>query len=284
MNEEGAGSAERLLALIGAHRDSIREALDGEQYALLLSRLTALADVAPDDGRGIRRALQGVRLALLALPLDHPVRLALDSLRMVAAPPGPETVVGAQELTAWLRLPSPTREPAHEPPPEPAHEPPPEPTYATPPEPTHGPASPPPPSGTAPQQPSRTAPQQPSGTAPQPPSGTDPEKAHLLRTPALSAGEARARCGGAPPPELIRLPDARDVDRYPEFQFPAGGGTPYQVVLEVNRLLLAEIDPWGAASWWLSHNTWLGGTPASLLGRLPDQRLVGAAHTLAEGE
>ncbi|MFF8731206.1 hypothetical protein ACF073_32675 [Streptomyces sp. NPDC015171] len=112
----------------------------------------------------------------------------------------------------------------------------------------------------------------------------DPERDRLLGEPALSADEARARCGGAPPPELIRLRGPGDGDRYPEFQFTAAGGPPYGVVLDVNRLLLADIDPWGAAAWWFSGNTWLGGTPAALLGRLPDQRLAGAARELAEGE
>ncbi|MEU6945229.1 hypothetical protein ABZ957_08330 [Streptomyces sp. NPDC046316] len=106
----------------------------------------------------------------------------------------------------------------------------------------------------------------------------------LLREPALSTAEATARCGGAPPPELIRLPDPPRGDRFLEFQFPVGGGTPHPVVLKVNRLLLADIDPRGAASWWLGGNSWLGGTPASLLGRLPDHELVGAATTLVEGE
>ncbi|MFF9086489.1 hypothetical protein ACF1BE_08795 [Streptomyces sp. NPDC014991] len=227
MDEGDAGSAERLLVLIGEHRDTIREALDDEEYALLVSRLTALAEAAPDEDRAVRRALQGVRRALVPLPPDHPVRAELDSLRAVVVPPGPGAVAGARELMAWFRLPSPVREP---------------------------------------------------------PCGRDPGRDRLLREPALSAAEARARCGGAPPPELIRLRDPRDGDRYPEFQFTPGGGTPHGVVLEVNRLLLADIDPWGAASWWFSGNTWLRGTPAALLGRLPDHRLVGAALELAEGE
>ncbi|MFI2205897.1 hypothetical protein ACH47Z_35020 [Streptomyces sp. NPDC020192] len=231
MNDANAGATERLLALIGAHLDSIREALDDEQYAELLTRLAALAGTAPDDDREVRRTFQRVRLALLELPLDHPVHEALDSVRLVAAPPGPRAVTGAQDLLARLRLTSPPYRP------------------------------------------------EPQPVAP------DPELDLLRQAPGLSAAEARARCGGPPPPELIRIPDARDGgDRYPEFQFAAGDGTPYEVVLEVNRLLLAEIDPWGAAAWWLSANTWLGGTPASLLGRLPDHRLFGAAGALAEGE
>ncbi|MET9037699.1 hypothetical protein [Streptomyces mirabilis] len=227
MNDGRESSAGRLLALIGEHRATIREALDEEQHKLLLARLEALAEVAADDDRAIRRALQGVRLALLPLPLDHPVRIALDSVRLVAVPPGPITVAGARELLAALR------------------------------------SSPPP--------------------SPGPEAAVTPDQ--LLLAKALSAEEARARCGGAvPPPELIRLPDPQGGDRYPEFQFAAGSGTPYEVVLEVNRFLLADIDPWGAAAWWLSANTWLGGTPASLLGRLPDQQLVGAATALVEGD
>jgi hypothetical protein len=227
VNQGDSGSAERLLALIGEHRDSIREAMDDEQYQLLLTRLTALAGTPPDDDRAVRKALQGVRLALLPLALDHPVREEMDSPRLVAAPPGPATVTGARELMTWLTPPS---------------------------------------------------------TAPEPAYVLDADQEELLRAPAVSADEARTRCGGAPPAELIRLADPRDGDRYPEFQFGAADGSPYDVVLEVNRLLLADIDPWGAATWWLSGNTWLGGTPARLLGRLPDHRLVGAATALVEGE
>lgn len=108
----------------------------------------------------------------------------------------------------------------------------------------------------------------------------------LLRAPALLATEVRDRChGGAPPPELIRLTDPDLGDRYPEFQFEPGGGAPYQTVLEVNRVLLADADPWGAADWWLSGNTWLDGrSPADLLGRRPDRDLVAAATALVEGD
>lgn len=233
MNEEGRGpSAEPLLALIGEHRESIRAELDDEQHALLLTRLTALAEAPPDDTMAVRRALQGVRLALRPLPFGHPVRVLVDGSRLVTAPPGPAAVTEAMALIGLLAAPDPA------------------------------PAAPTPAVG----------------------AGEDLEPDPLLREPAFSAAEATARCGGTPPPELIRLPDPPNGDRYPRFQFPTGGGTPHEVVLEVNRLLLADIDPWGAASWWLGGNTWLGGTPASFLGRLPDHELVGAAGALVEGE
>ncbi|CAL9350455.1 hypothetical protein SUDANB105_00459 [Streptomyces sp. enrichment culture] len=295
MNQGDSGAAERLLALIGEHRDSIREAMDDEQHQLLLTRLAALAGTPPDDDRAVRKALQGVRLALLPLALDHPVREEMDSSRLVAAPPGPSAVAGARELMTWLAHPSaapePTPEPAPgsmpepalgstptptpEPTPEPAPESTPEPAPAPKPEPTPEPAP-----GSTPE----PAPEPTPEPAVEPAAETDAGQDELLRAPALSAAEARARCGGAPPAELIRLADPRDGDRYPEFQFGAAGGSPYDVVVEVNRLLLADIDPWGAAAWWLSGNTWLGGTPARLLGRLPDHRLVGAATALVEGE
>ncbi|MEV5311207.1 MULTISPECIES: hypothetical protein [unclassified Streptomyces] len=267
MNQGDSGAAERLLALIGEHRDSIREAMDDEQHRLLLTRLTALAGTPPDDDRAVRKALQGVRLALLPLALDHPVREEMDSSRLVAAPPGPSAVAGARELVTWLAHPSAAPEPTPGSTPELTPEPTPEPALGSTPEPTPEPAPEPTPE-----------------PAPEPATETDTGQDELLRAPALSAAEARARCGGAPPAELIRLADPRDGDRYPEFQFGAAGGSPYDVVLEVNRLLLADIDPWGAAAWWLSGNTWLGGTPARLLGRLPDHRLVGAATALVEGE
>ncbi|NEC87929.1 hypothetical protein [Streptomyces sp. SID12501] len=108
----------------------------------------------------------------------------------------------------------------------------------------------------------------------------------LRRAPSLSAAEVRARYGGsAPPAQLIRFADHELGDRYPEFQFRPGGGAPYEAVLEVNRVLLADADPWGAADWWLSGNAWLGGrAPVALLGVRPDHELVDAAVALVEGD
>ncbi|MFE4368929.1 hypothetical protein ACFRMN_11930 [Streptomyces sp. NPDC056835] len=220
---------EELLDLIGEHRDSVREKLDDEQHELLLARVRALADTARDDNKAVRKALQGVRLALLPLPFDHPVQLAMDSFRLAGPPVGPPVVTGARELlTRLVGRPS---------------------------------------------------------ISPDTALIVAAVRRRLLRTPSLSAEEARARFAGAAPPlELIRLADPERGDRYPDFQFPADDGTPHGVVLQVNRILLADIDPWGAADWWLSSNTWLGGPPASLLGALPDQQLVGAASALVEGD
>ncbi|MBB5121295.1 hypothetical protein AF335_18205 [Streptomyces eurocidicus] len=266
MNEEGRGpSAEPLLALIGEHRESIRAALDDAQHALLLTRLSALTEAPPDSDMAVRRALQGVRLALRPLPFDHPVRAALDGVRLATAPPGPTTVTDALALVGLLTAAAPHPGPMTTGLPEPGL------MQAGVPEPALMPGSVPEP-GLMPAAPPSTPFR--DGRAPDP----------LLREPALSAAEVAARCGGAPPPELIRLPDPPNSDRYPEFQFPPGGGTPHPVVLQVNRLLLADIDPRGAASWWLGGNSWLGGTPASLLGRLPDHELVCAVTALVEGE
>ncbi len=217
-----------LLDLVTEHWDSIRENLEDEQYELLLTRLRELADTPQDDSKAVKKTRQGVRLALLRLPLSHPVRLAVDSLRLVATPVRPPTVAGARELLAWLASAPPVPDTAA--------------IIAT-------------------------------------------AQRRLLQAPSLSSDEVRARFGqGTPPPELIRLADPHRGERYPEFQFTAREGTPFEVVLEVNRLLLADIDPWGAAEWWLSANTWLGGAPASFLGRLPDRQLVGVAASLVEGD
>ncbi|GGW43429.1 hypothetical protein GCM10010503_20080 [Streptomyces lucensis JCM 4490] len=227
----GEDNGPRVLGLIEEHLDSIRAQLTGEQYQSLLTRLRALAGTPPDDSRAVRRAFQAVRLCLVALPFDHPVREALDSVRLAGtATAGRPVVLSTRDLLARL---------AADPPPSPD-------TAAV----------------------------------------IAAVELRLLHAPTLSTTEVHSRYrGAAPPPELIRFADPDLGDRYPEFQFRPGGGAPYEVVLEVNRVLLADADPWGAADWWLSGNTWLGGgPPAALLGVRPDSELVGAAIALVEGD
>ncbi|WP_069883814.1 hypothetical protein [Streptomyces luteocolor] len=216
-----------LLDLVAEHLDSIRTHFDDAQRQLLLSRVRALAETAPDDNRAVRKALQGVRLALLPLPFEHPVRLAVDSERLAGPPVGPAAVGEARMLLAQLT------------------------------EQTDTPVT--------------------------PETIVETSQRRLLTAPSLSEDEARARCDGAVPSELIRLPDPERGPRYPDFQF-VRDGRPYGVVLKVNRTLLADIDPWGAAAWWLGGNRRLGGPPASLLGELPDEELDGAARALVEGD
>ncbi|WP_308298756.1 hypothetical protein [Streptomyces sp. GESEQ-35] len=81
-------------------------------------------------------------------------------------------------------------------------------------------------------------------------------------------------------PRLIALSDEDGRRRVPLFQFEAGT-MPWQVVLEVNDILRADTDPWGAADWWLSRTTWWPDPPAELLGRRRDTELLGGARELA---
>ncbi|MEU6372112.1 hypothetical protein [Streptomyces sp. NPDC046909] len=86
-------------------------------------------------------------------------------------------------------------------------------------------------------------------------------------------------------PRLIALSGDDGRTLLPLFQFEAGT-MPWRIVPEVNAVLRAEADPWGAADWWLSRTTWWDGTPAGLLGRDRDAELLGAARALvaADGE
>ncbi|MFE7133753.1 hypothetical protein ACFVIM_23145 [Streptomyces sp. NPDC057638] len=99
-----------------------------------------------------------------------------------------------------------------------------------------------------------------------------PIRDRLLAEPAL------AWHAGADP-LLIALTDRDGRRSLPLFQFEAGT-MPWRVVLDVNTLLGADRDPWGAADWWLSRTTWWEGTPAALLGRGRDAELRGAAEAL----
>ncbi|MFI8530468.1 hypothetical protein ACIGMX_09485 [Streptomyces aquilus] len=108
-----------------------------------------------------------------------------------------------------------------------------------------------------------------------------PVRERLLAEPALDA-ETLLQRGGAPfAPELIRLPGIGGRLRLPRFQF-SEDTLPWLVVLEVNALLAADRDPWGAADWWLSANAWLGTSPVSLLGTGRDRQLVDTARFLME--
>jgi hypothetical protein len=100
-----------------------------------------------------------------------------------------------------------------------------------------------------------------------------PVRERLLREPATPWTE------GADP-RLITLSGQDGRRRLLLFQFEAGT-MPWRIVLEVNSVLRAATDPWGAADWWLSRTTWWDGTPAALLGRGRDAELLGAARELA---
>jgi len=110
-------------------------------------------------------------------------------------------------------------------------------------------------------------------------------------TEAVTAATVRRRLAGVPAygpedvaepaaPELIRLRVDGRI-RLPRFQF-GDDRTPDTIVLEVNRLLDAEHDPWGVASWWYDRHAWLRGAPVDLLAGTPEQRLRVAAAAAAE--
>lgn len=108
-----------------------------------------------------------------------------------------------------------------------------------------------------------------------------PVRERLLAEPALDAETVLRRGGDAFSPDLIRLPGPGGRPRLPSFQF-SEDALPWLVVLEVNALLAAGRDPWGAADWWLSANSWLGTSPARLLGTGDDRRLADTARFLME--
>ncbi|MFF6994609.1 hypothetical protein ACFY93_06555 [Streptomyces sp. NPDC008313] len=110
----------------------------------------------------------------------------------------------------------------------------------------------------------------------------DTTRQRLLRAPARGADAAPGAVTDAAADDLIRLHHPELGSRYPEFQFTPGTDEPRPVVREVNRLLLAGEDPWGAADWWLGDNEWLDGAPAALLDVVPDDLVLAAARALVE--
>ena len=104
----------------------------------------------------------------------------------------------------------------------------------------------------------------------------DLDDAWLLAEPALPA--ASLDLAPAQAHDLIQLIDTNEVERVPAFQLDPESGAPYPVVVEINRLLSADVDPWGAADWWLGSNVWLDAAPARLLGTGVDHALLSAAR------
>ncbi|MFE0515044.1 DUF3168 domain-containing protein [Streptomyces sp. NPDC058964] len=104
----------------------------------------------------------------------------------------------------------------------------------------------------------------------------------LLAEPALTAVDLRDAFGvDADGAELIRLWSREGVELLPAFQFD-GEGRPRPLVLTINGLLGAALDPWGVADWWLGPNLWLDAVPATLLGVGLDDQLLAAAGAVGE--
>jgi hypothetical protein len=67
----------------------------------------------------------------------------------------------------------------------------------------------------------------------------------------------------------------------PDFQFLAEQESP--IAAETNTILCAGRDPWGAASWWVTLNSWLDARPVDLLGTPRAAEIAPAAHQLTSG-
>jgi hypothetical protein len=103
----------------------------------------------------------------------------------------------------------------------------------------------------------------------------------LLRAPALTEDEVRLRGADPADPALLRLDRPGGGRQWPSFQF-GPDGAPLRVVQIVNTLLGAEADPLGVADWWLGANPWLDGQPSDLIGHIPDELVLRAAHAVIE--
>jgi hypothetical protein len=103
----------------------------------------------------------------------------------------------------------------------------------------------------------------------------------LLRAPALTEEEVRLRGADPADPALLRLDRPGGGRQWPSFQF-GPDGAPLRVVQIVNTMLGAEADPLGVADWWLGANPWLDGQPSDLIGHIPDELVLRAAHAVIE--
>jgi hypothetical protein len=105
----------------------------------------------------------------------------------------------------------------------------------------------------------------------------------LLAAPALTAEEVLHRGHDPSDPDLVQLDRGDGTQQWPVFQFEPHGGI-RDVVRAINRILVADEDPFGAADWWLGRNGLLGDAPARLIGHVPDDLLIAAARGVAADE
>ncbi|MGW5420962.1 hypothetical protein [Streptomyces sp. NPDC003943] len=239
------------VALLREHWPSTVAALDPDAREELAAVLRGLAGAT--DVQTVQTALRRLRRVLRALPDVHPVAAALRGAVRFTGTPDPQVVDRAPVLALLATL---QASPGGD--------------VGTAPD----PASDPDPSPAPIPDPAQAAP------GPDP----DPVRARLLAVPSLAAADVAAAPGD---PGLIRLRHPELGYRYPRFQFSADGRDttrPLPVVGLINRLLMADRDPWGAADWWLGGNRWLRGVPAELLGSVPDEELARAARELVEGD
>ncbi|MFJ9716776.1 hypothetical protein ACIRPQ_12640 [Streptomyces sp. NPDC101213] len=275
--------ANELLALLVRHRRELRQWLDEDQYRHFLAMTERLREVGDDPERA-RMAVMAIVRSLWPVPDEAGVLAELlhanhRSIATETIVPTPEAVLAAlEELYA-----APAAGEAGE---------------ADRPDATGadratriGPAHPVA-DGFAhpgPVEPAHPGPVEPPHPDPAGPDPADPVAAvlaaarrRLLAVPCRAAAPAGSTAAGEGPADVIVLADPQDGPRSPDFQFDPDTGRPREIVVRINRILLADRDPWGAADWWLGRNSWLGGPPASLLGRVPDDRLADAALALVE--
>jgi hypothetical protein len=251
-----------LLALLVRHREQLRQWLDEDQYRHFLAMTERLREVGDDPERAGMAVMAIVR-ALWPVPDEAGVLAELlhaDHRSIVTATtvPTPEAVLAAlEELYAAPAAGEPDRTEAEAADPIAA-----DPVAAD----------------------RKAADPEGADSA-----AADPVAAviaaarrRLLTAPSRAAAPAGSPAAGDGPADVIVLADPEDGPRSPEFQFDPDTGQPRDIVVRINRILLADRDPWGAADWWLGRNSWLGGPPASLLGRVPDDRLADAALALVE--
>lgn len=88
----------------------------------------------------------------------------------------------------------------------------------------------------------------------------------LLALPAYQEGQVSAHGVDVERLSLIRLIADDGTVWLPSFQFDGDVLAPRPEVVETNELLWADIDPWGAASWWVDPHAAIGAPPVELIG------------------